>query len=58
MILQIMVGSSFEFNADIEKEFVNPKLCSVPEALTSPEKRRVNMSGVLKGVSICIKAVD
>ena len=46
-----MTGAGFEYKS-IEMECLQPKRTIVPGALGFPDKKRLNLVGVLKGVCI------
>ncbi|CAC5370122.1 unnamed protein product [Mytilus coruscus] len=47
---KVMESKPFDYDKKVEKDFLNPKVTTVAEALTSPSKRRLSLSGRFEGV--------
>ncbi|CAC5408742.1 unnamed protein product [Mytilus coruscus] len=48
---KVMESKPFPYDVEVEKAFLNPPVVSVAEALASPSKRRLSLSGRFEGSS-------
>ncbi|CAC5388065.1 unnamed protein product [Mytilus coruscus] len=49
-----MESKPFDYDINVEKDFINPLVISVAEALASPSKRRLSVSGRCEGREVLV----